>query len=227
VDVADQKQASEWCKWFEHTVPIRNSDHSTVFDRVCKIALFVHPPNDTKSLGGSHARTPAIPNLARSYLSAMMEIDSAKLKAKIATAERNIRTRTFEMPESSEERQAISDAVNALRYLTRCGWGKSGAARTVLLFGRRRTERSGRTKRNLQGTRESNSPVLTIFSTKSSRQPGLIAKSKITPQSGMGRTQGRRRPPNMVNGALFYFDVHRDGLNFGRGWTDLLLWEPE
>jgi hypothetical protein len=50
-----------------------------------------------------------------------MEIDSAKLKVKIAAAECNIRTRTIEMPESSEERQAISDAVNALRYLTRCG----------------------------------------------------------------------------------------------------------
>jgi hypothetical protein len=56
-----------------------------------------------------------------SYLSAMMEIDSAKLKAKIAAAESNIRMRTIEMPESSEERQAISDAMNGLRSLTRCG----------------------------------------------------------------------------------------------------------
>jgi hypothetical protein len=61
------------------------------------------------------------PTWQESYLSAMMEIDSAKLKVKIAAAECNIRTRTIEMPESSEERQAISDAVNALRYLTRCG----------------------------------------------------------------------------------------------------------
>jgi hypothetical protein len=38
-------------------------------------------------------------------LSAMMEIDSAKLKTKIAAAENNIRMRTIEMPESSEERQ--------------------------------------------------------------------------------------------------------------------------
>jgi hypothetical protein len=56
-----------------------------------------------------------------SYLSAMIETDSAKLKARIAAAENNIRMRTIEMPESSEERQAIFDAVNALRFLTRCG----------------------------------------------------------------------------------------------------------
>ena len=55
-----------------------------------------------------------------SYLSAMMEIDSAKLKVKIAAAESNIRIRTIEMPEISEERQAIVEAMNALRFLTRC-----------------------------------------------------------------------------------------------------------
>jgi hypothetical protein len=64
---------------------------------------------------------PEYPSWQESYLSAMMEIDSAKLKVKIAAAERNIRTRTIEMPESSEEREAIFDAVNALRYLARCG----------------------------------------------------------------------------------------------------------
>jgi hypothetical protein len=57
----------------------------------------------------------------KSYLSAMMEIDSAKLKTKIAAAENNMRMRTIEMPESSEERQAIFNAMNALRFLTRCG----------------------------------------------------------------------------------------------------------
>jgi hypothetical protein len=61
------------------------------------------------------------PTWQESYLSAMMEINSAKLKVKIAAAENDIRIRTIEMPESSEERQAISDAVNSLRYLTRCG----------------------------------------------------------------------------------------------------------
>jgi hypothetical protein len=61
------------------------------------------------------------PTWQESYLSAMMEMDAAKLKVKIAAAENNIRIRTIEMPESSEERQAISDAVNSLRYLTRCG----------------------------------------------------------------------------------------------------------
>jgi hypothetical protein len=64
---------------------------------------------------------PEYPIWQESYLSAMMEIDSAKLKVKIAAAERNIRTRTIEMPESSAEREAIFDAVNALRYLARCG----------------------------------------------------------------------------------------------------------
>jgi hypothetical protein len=49
-----------------------------------------------------------------------MEIDSAKLKAKIAAAESSIKMRTIEMPESYEERQAIFDAMNALRFLTRC-----------------------------------------------------------------------------------------------------------
>jgi hypothetical protein len=61
------------------------------------------------------------PTWQESYLSAMMEIDSAKLKLKIAAAESNIRIRTIEMPESYEERQAIFDAVNGLRSLTRCG----------------------------------------------------------------------------------------------------------
>lgn len=59
------------------------------------------------------------PTWQESYLSAMMEIDSEKLKLKIAAAENNIRLRTTEMPESSEERQAIFDAVNALRFLSR------------------------------------------------------------------------------------------------------------
>jgi hypothetical protein len=59
------------------------------------------------------------PMWQKSYLSAMMEMDSRKIKTKIAAAEDVIHRRMSDSKASSEERQAIHDALNALKFLNR------------------------------------------------------------------------------------------------------------
>jgi hypothetical protein len=51
------------------------------------------------------------------YLSAMMEMDLAKMKVKIANAENTIHSRMSDSKASPEERQAILEALNALKFL--------------------------------------------------------------------------------------------------------------
>jgi len=52
-------------------------------------------------------------------LAAMLEMDSGTMKIKIANAETVIRNRMVDSKAGPEERQAISDALNALRFLNR------------------------------------------------------------------------------------------------------------
>jgi hypothetical protein len=59
------------------------------------------------------------PMWQKSYLSAMMEMDSEKIKTKIAAAEDRIHYRMSDSKASPEERQAIHDALNALNFLNR------------------------------------------------------------------------------------------------------------
>jgi len=62
------------------------------------------------------------PEWQRPYQDALSELDPAKLTAKIAAAEAAIAVRLAsipEGPESREERQAINDALSALRVLKR------------------------------------------------------------------------------------------------------------
>jgi hypothetical protein len=59
------------------------------------------------------------PMWQKSYLSAMMEMDSVKIRAKIATAEDAIHCRMSDSKASPEERQAVHDALNALKFLNR------------------------------------------------------------------------------------------------------------
>jgi hypothetical protein len=54
------------------------------------------------------------------YLAAMLERDSAKMKAKIDDAEDGIHRRMVNSKAEPEERQAVLDALNALSFLRRC-----------------------------------------------------------------------------------------------------------
>jgi hypothetical protein len=53
------------------------------------------------------------------YLAAILEMNSAEKHAKIATAEDAIRSRMMSSKTEPEERQAIQDALNALKFLNR------------------------------------------------------------------------------------------------------------
>jgi hypothetical protein len=50
------------------------------------------------------------------YLAAMMECDPRRLKAKITAAQDAIHARLLKEKTKQEERQAISDALNALKF---------------------------------------------------------------------------------------------------------------
>jgi hypothetical protein len=52
-----------------------------------------------------------------SYLAAMLEMNSAAQRAKIAAAQHAIHNRLIHSKAEPEERQAILDALNALKFL--------------------------------------------------------------------------------------------------------------
>lgn len=53
------------------------------------------------------------------YLAAVLEMNSRMMKVKIADAEDAIRSRMLGSKAGPEERQAILDALNALKFLNR------------------------------------------------------------------------------------------------------------
>ncbi|MGA2420540.1 MAG: hypothetical protein ABSG69_10680 [Candidatus Acidiferrum sp.] len=53
------------------------------------------------------------------YLAAMLEMNSRMMKARIVDAQDAIRSRMIGSEAEPEERQAISDALQALRFLSR------------------------------------------------------------------------------------------------------------
>jgi hypothetical protein len=53
------------------------------------------------------------------YLAAMLEMKSGTMQTKIADAEAAIRSRMLSNETGPEERQAIQDALNALKFLNR------------------------------------------------------------------------------------------------------------
>jgi len=53
------------------------------------------------------------------YIAAMLEMNSASVHTKIAIAQRAIHSRMVSSKAEPEERQAILDALNALKFLNR------------------------------------------------------------------------------------------------------------
>jgi hypothetical protein len=69
--------------------------------------------------GGHVSNALNYPNWQELYVAAMLEMNSRKMKAKIADAEDAIRSRMLGSKVAPEERQAIVDALNALKFLNR------------------------------------------------------------------------------------------------------------
>jgi hypothetical protein len=59
------------------------------------------------------------PAWQESYIAAMLEMNSAAKRAKIVAAQDAIRSRMVGATTEPEERQAIADALNALKFLNR------------------------------------------------------------------------------------------------------------
>jgi hypothetical protein len=86
---------------------------------MCETAQTVHSTSGITSIEAFMSPQLRYPVWQEYYVAAMLETNSAAQHSKIATAEHAIHRRMAGSKAEPEERQAIQDALNALKFLNR------------------------------------------------------------------------------------------------------------